>query len=199
MWWSRGERSLTRCRNTLLEKSVKEWKKKKRKVSWPLPWKFKWIELIELTNKGLQQMLHTAFRASENVRFQHRTLPGQCKADLSEGSERMHAAARFPPPNVFSQGESIAFPSPPSICLYPACHRPFTWWTNRQCSTYVCIECILCLFVWWSQLNHYHNHYQCRYCDVTATSGHWRMENPHALPPTRIQLEQSCFLDCFNM
>jgi hypothetical protein len=34
-------------------------------------------------------------------------------------------------------------------------------------------------------------HYQSRYCDVTATTGHRNMENQNALTPTRIQLKHS--------
>lgn len=48
---------------------------------------------------------------------------------------------------------------------------------------------------------HYHCT-KCRYCDVTAMTGHWNMENQNALSPTRIQLKHSsCLssLDCFNM
>lgn len=35
-----------------------------------------------------------------------------------------------------------------------------------------------------------HNHLY-HYCDVTATTGHWSMENHNALTPTRIQLKHS--------
>lgn len=54
--------------------------------------------------------------------------------------------------------------------------------TNR--STYVCV----CMLFVIDGINHYHLYH---YCDVTATTGHWSMENQNALTPTRIQLKHS--------
>lgn len=76
---------------------------------------------------------------------------------------------------------------------------PFTWWVEKG-FTYVCTVCQ----VWgWKRKKKKHYHCtKCRYCDVTAMTGHWNMENQNALSPTRIQLKHSsCLssLDCFNV
>lgn len=54
--------------------------------------------------------------------------------------------------------------------------------TNRF--TYVCV----CMLLVIDGINQYHLYH---YCDVTATTGHWSMENQNALTPTRIQLKHS--------
>lgn len=70
------------------------------------------------------------------------------------------------------------------IC--PKCHWTFTWWGQTGLLTYVFV-CFLLLME--STIITY-----TIYCDVTATTGHWSMENQNALTPTRIQLKHSPIL-----